>query len=661
MARAPRTPSSSRSSAPRPPLPPAPPLSRDRWAWLTLFALVPAVVHSLGAPFGEAVAEDFDFLHSALLLRRHGFFEGGGSLAFWRPLAHQVYYSVLGETILSHPRIIAFLHSALLGVGSLLLYRVLRRSWPGSHAAAAATFPLFLESVRELIAWPSHFVDLGSYFFAVLALHEAAFRRMPSALLSLLASLLCKESGVVVALLLPWMPGADAAKAAPVAVATGPDTAQAAHARESGARRPQRRSSAGTLWSGPRMHWTAGTLAVCLAWGIAYQYVRHRSGLELPHHLGSAAAAAGTPWLARLGWAAWNSLRAVASLPAAPAKSDWIYGAALGAPLLAAALWLAADRSARSRMRPAWAWTGWGVAWFAAFCAGLTVIFPIWAPYRALFGAIGLGIAVTCVLGAAHPALLATWLAVRAAAFAASPSPPPTITAEAPNTGAFLDFGRLVRLQRLMEDTRIALRSRFPSLPPGSRVGQHSFPLSAVYALGGDHALQVWYRDTTVHWSHYEDYKENPVQSVATIVEYQPHRAPQIVLVEPPAMGAFGEAMASLRRGDWAGMMVLLGRADSLQRDRNAVVFLATVGAKRALGHFELGRLDEAEREAQRAAELWSDNFDSGYVLASVALARGHLEEAERLAFQALGKRPNDQGTRELLARVRAQRQARAR
>ena len=50
------------------------PLARDGWAWLVFLALAPAIVHSVGAPLGEAVAEDFDFLHSALLLHRHGFF-----------------------------------------------------------------------------------------------------------------------------------------------------------------------------------------------------------------------------------------------------------------------------------------------------------------------------------------------------------------------------------------------------------------------------------------------------------------------------------------------------------------------------------------------------------------------------------------------------------
>src|SRR5262249_60366386 len=130
--------------------------------------------------------------------------------------------------------------------------------------------------------------------------------------------------------------------------------------------------------------------------------------------------------------------------------------------------------------------------------------------------AAGRGLAPAAVLGAVPPALLVTWLAVRAAAFALSPGPPSMVTPEAPKTGAFLDFARLVRLERLMQDTRSALRARFPTLPPGSGVGQHSFPLSPVYALGGDHALQEWYRHTTGHWVHLQDYPEHPMSAVVT-------------------------------------------------------------------------------------------------------------------------------------------------
>jgi tetratricopeptide (TPR) repeat protein len=330
----------------------------------------------------------------------------------------------------------------------------------------------------------------------------------------------------------------------------------------------------------------------------------------------------------------------------------------VAALLFAALAWAAADRGARRRLKAALPWTSWGIAWFLAFGAGLTVIYPIWAPYRVVFGALGLGIAATAILGAIHPALLMASLAVRTIAFAASPGPPTAIAAEAPSTGAFLDYGRLVRLQRLMRETRQALHARFPTLPPGSRVGQHSFPRSATYALGGDRALQVWYRDTTVHWLRYEDYEEKPPPQLATIAEFQPHRTPQIVVVEPEAMRALHDAIQSMRRADCVGTIAELDRADSLQRDRNAAVFLASVGAKRALCLMQLGRVEDAEREARRAGQLWPDNFDSGYVLANVALARGRLDEAERLLVEVLAHRPQDQGAMDLLGRVRAQRRA---
>src|SRR5207244_5316067 len=119
---------------------------------------------------------------------------------------HQLYYLTLGPLIMTHPRAVSAIHVALLALTAFLLYRVLRRAWPGPRAAAAASFPLLAESTRTLISWPSHFVDLGSLLFAVIALHEASRRRMVTSLIALLASLLCKELAVATALLIPFMP-----------------------------------------------------------------------------------------------------------------------------------------------------------------------------------------------------------------------------------------------------------------------------------------------------------------------------------------------------------------------------------------------------------------------------------------------------------------------
>ena len=93
-------------------------------------------------------------------------------------------------------------------------------------------------------------------------------------------------------------------------------------------------------------------------------------------------------------------------------------------------------------------------------------------------------------MGAAHPGLVAGLVALRLAAFAASPGTPLIVTAKAPQTGAFVDFEHLVRLQRLMRDTRQALKERYPTLPAGSAASYYYLPPGTEYAFGGHKALQ---------------------------------------------------------------------------------------------------------------------------------------------------------------------------
>src|SRR6185503_18028819 len=104
-------------------------MTRDRWAWAVLLGALPLAIKLLGAPVGEPVAEDFDFLRHALLTNQHSLLDGGGSLSFWRPIAHQIYYLALGPLILRAPLAVAAIHLAFLVAGSLLVYFALRRSW----------------------------------------------------------------------------------------------------------------------------------------------------------------------------------------------------------------------------------------------------------------------------------------------------------------------------------------------------------------------------------------------------------------------------------------------------------------------------------------------------------------------------------------------------
>ncbi len=169
-------------AAARRPLPlpgsPAQPLLRDPWAWTPVAAVLVLLAHAWGAPLGEPAAEDFDFLHQVLFSGHHSLLDGGGSKSFWRPVAQQLYYGSLGRLSLAHPGALAALHALLLALASLLLYRALRRAWPGPWAAVAGTFPLLSESSRQLIAWPGHSADLGAFLFTALAVHEFSRKRL---------------------------------------------------------------------------------------------------------------------------------------------------------------------------------------------------------------------------------------------------------------------------------------------------------------------------------------------------------------------------------------------------------------------------------------------------------------------------------------------------
>src|SRR5262245_395240 len=141
------------------PDPAIPPTWRDPWAWVCVIAVIPVLAHSWNALLGEPVADDYDFLHHALLDPHGSLFDGGGALIYWRPLSRQLYYGLFGPLMLSHPRILAAFHTGLLVAAALLLYRALRPRWDGPSAALAATFPLFSEGTRVLLMWPAAFQD----------------------------------------------------------------------------------------------------------------------------------------------------------------------------------------------------------------------------------------------------------------------------------------------------------------------------------------------------------------------------------------------------------------------------------------------------------------------------------------------------------------------
>jgi tetratricopeptide (TPR) repeat protein len=596
---------------------PAPPLWRDPWALATGLAVVPLLVRCAGAPLGEAVAEDFDFLRRSLFTGMGSLLDGGGSTAFWRPLAHQVYYAVLGPLIVTRPLAVALLHALLLLAGSLLVFRALRPRLGGSVACVAATFPMLSESTRTLVSWPSQFVDVGLYFFTAVSLHETARRRLPSALVATLLALLCKELAVIPALLLPWFPDARS--------------------------RDERR------------RWAIAFGALVVAWAAAYVAVRLAAGLHLPHGLEQEVS---TPWLMRLSWALGGSLRALASLPLTRVPHDVIASALLIGLLVAFGVRLGTIPVVRERLRARRAWLAWGGAWFAAGALALTPIFPLWQPNRAHFASAGAGVAAAVALEAAHPALAGALVLGRGVLLFMAPAAAAGISAEAPDAGAFMDFARLTRLQRFMALTRRALHSAYPVATPHAHVVEMNLPHGLMYALGGDRAVQVWYRDTTLSMVNYTRLNQDTTLSMVAAVQFQPGAAEPIVLVPPAALLAQDRGYRQILADHNAAGLEPLAVADSLTPDPRFVVFHADNAGYRAFALSQLDRDEEAEAEARRALALVPTQRNALLVLGTELLVRGRLDEALEVADRLLRLDPREGSARRLRASIVARRDA---
>ena len=601
------------------PIPPAPPLLRDPWAGLVALGILPLLLKCIGAPLGVPVAEDFDFLHRALLQGTGTLLDGGGSQAFWRPLAHQIYYLLFGGLMLSHPGWVAGVHALCLAAGAMLLYRVFREVLPGPAAAIVATFPLMAESTRTLIGWPTQFVDVGLFLFSALALHEASRRRPVTAIVALLAALLCKELAVVTAALLPFVPG------------------------------PLERRD--------RVRLGLAAAVVSAAWGAAYLAVRHAAHLELPHFLERSPATLAVPFAAQLAWAFSGSLRAIFSSPLIPGPLDWVVVLALIALLLAAAVILATSAPSRARLAGLRAPIAWGLAWYVLSTATLSAIFPLWQPNRSQIGSVGLGVAATCALGAAHPLLPVGLLGLRIGLLAFAPAPAKRVTVDPAATGAFMDFERLTRLQRFMRDLRKLLQEGYPTLPRGSAVAWSAMPHGLTYSLGGDKALQVWYRDSTLRLISFEDFLTHPEIPTVAMAQFQPDHPHEIALFPATASRAQADAYLASRASRYEEAMRLYELADSLVTDSLAYVFHAASLGGRAFVNLKLGRPEAAIALAEQAQALYPRDVNSQLVLAGEAATRGRYDEAEawlaRLLADDPGLRPALE-LKQLVDRVRS-------
>lgn len=553
----------------------------------------------MASPLGEPFADDFNFL-------RHAFFhpgswlDGGGAAIYWRPLSRQAYYALMGPWMVTSPWLTVGFHVTVAAAASLLVYRAFRAVWSGPWAAAAASFPLLSEPSRTFLLWPTTFQDLGALFFSALAIHEASRRRLPGAIVAVSAGLLCKETAVVTALLVPWLPFG-----------------------------LERR----TRWK-----WAVAFALTVAAWGACYAMVLTHGGVsfqsQLEGHLPS--------WLYRLGWALGLGFRDALGIGALPRSAMLAWAGALAVLLGIVGVTVLLDRNRRARLATAAPWIAWGAVWFLINTALLTQVYPLWGPFRAVFGGLGLGVALVAITRAVGPAALGALIGLRLIALLASPGPPERIASIPIEEGAALDFTSLVRLSRLTAQTHEAMRSTHPTLPAGATVTWLHRPLMTQHAFAHGEALHAWYRDSTLRWVVWDEERGASKRLPDAILEFGPDQEPQVLALNRDAVAEYVVAEEDLAAGATAEGLERLMRADSLQTDRRAQLFLATLASERALCRLTLNDLNGARREAERSLGLWRDASSARYVLALLSLLEGRLPEARAQLDTLLERFPSD-------------------
>ena len=569
----------------------------DPWAFAAAAAALLPLLKAIGAPLGEPVADDFDFLHHALFGPRN-LLDGGGALIYWRPLARQIYYGALGHWMLTSPLAIALLHIALLAAAAVLIQRALAPAMGGARAAAAATFPVIADSARTLILWPAAMQDLGALFFVALAFHETSRRRPSTALFAALAALLCKELAVVPLLLLPWLPEPP-------------------------------------LWKRDRRQWLIAIGVVVVAWAAFYLMVLRSSGLMVQSQLEGAR----PPVAARLLWALGSSLADGFNLRGVPIMVVGIIGLALAVLAL-----LARVRG----WRPT-AWLLWGSLWFLLCSATLAETWPVWGSFRSTLGMAGLGIACVAAL-ASRPLVLGGIVAFRLVMLLLAPQAPQMITAAPPGDGSGFDCTTLTRLQWVSFLTHQAIR-RMPvghqqerAWRPQSRFIWFQRPLMSERAFAHSKALQVWLGDTTLAWSPLQEAVDDSTLEIGGGLEYDPESRPQI-------SGDSGEDVRRLVNG--IRMMraeryeETLAELPPAEQWKGGPVLRSIVAGKRALCWLALEKDANASREAEESMRLWGSS-DARYVVAVLLASRGKTREAIAELDSLLSLYPEDPSARML-------------
>ena len=560
-------------------------LTTDRpWYALGALALLVLAWTCRRAPFGVPAADDYDYLY---WLRFHRFdvFDSMGSNFYWRPLGRQLYYAALQPFFFTAPWMVALAHALLLFATFAVVFRIARRAWPASVAAAIAVFPLLAEPTRTLLVWPTGGEYLMAMLASALAVHEALAKRWWTAGLFALAALLCHEASALVLpaiLVIAWrrravIPGVVTAALVALVWYAGHLVAQS-----HGAGWLDRGAPGG---SAP-LRWLEATFRVVM------------SQLNLEELGGSHVVIA-------LGYAA------VLFVALAILARDRPPGAKTAATAIAA-----------------------GVAWLAVGALPLAFLAQ-WNAWRSAFPALWLGFLVIGLPGIARPWLAYATLGLRTLALVLAPTAAALVTLEPPPSFSGMSFVRVARLQRTAERTRVALLAHDRTLPKGATISYWSRLAVTEIALVPPKAPRVWYGDSTITWQWL--WRPGGLdQRNDVVLSFDPEVPRPAVVIEPTTLERARAAIAATERGEARAADSLLVAALEAQSPHPSGQLTLWVVRNRARIAYQAGAFDQAERMNQVSFEMVGPTPEYFGLASLLALRKGQFAVARELAHKAL-------------------------
>jgi hypothetical protein len=308
--------------------------------------------------------------------------------------------------------------------------------------------------------------------------------------------------------------------------------------------------------------------------------------------------------------------------------------------LVALGLVFSLGRAARERIRRAGPALIGGAAWFAIGVLPLVFVLPDWNAWRTTVASLGLAFAFTGWLGLARPALAGALVALRLLALLFTIPAPPTVTSAPPGTVSSFSLARLVRLQRIVESTRRTLTHAVPTLPRGAIVRYWQMPLLSEVGFNGDHAIQVWYGDSTLSLKPFGETLGMTRRSDA-VIEIENGRAWPAILISPEAVRFYRESYRASVVPDLRAADSLLGLAQLAQRD-SAPRFFGNIAENRAEFALRMHAYARADSFNRMEHDLLGESAHYWAMTARLAAQRGDLVAARSAVSRCLALDPHD-------------------